>query len=101
VLVHFEGDAAVTEYLPELSAGRGATVDPAVFVDVVNRENADPVLQGESEASYVVAGENLLKRLKSVDDCEEWCIRHGWSGIENCGVIDHVSLPRATSGDAA
>jgi hypothetical protein len=89
VLVHFERDATITEYLTQLSAGGGATIDPAVFVDVVNRENAYPVLQGESEAPYVVAGENLLKCLKPVNDCEEGRIPNCGTRFENCSVIDH------------
>jgi hypothetical protein len=77
MFVDLECNAAIPKKITELPSSRCSTVDPALIVDVVNGHDAHPVLQGESDSSDIVAGENPFTRAKPLGRAEEWSVFGG------------------------
>jgi len=77
MLVDLECNASIPQKLAKLSSGRCSTVDPALVVHVMNRHDAHPVLQCESDSPDIVFGENSFTRTKPLEHTEEWSVFDG------------------------
>src|SRR5947207_14511377 len=105
VFVYFEDNASVSKEFAELTSSCGSAIDPTVFVDVVHRYDAHPVLQRKTNPSHSVAGENGFALLESIEYSKErrFVSRAGGGGggggaghelgggtrFQKCGVVCH------------